>query len=306
VFTFVNEALETLTDWSTDDFVGKPFSDFIHPEDLPLTMERFSRVLGGENVPSREVRLRMKSGVMKSFEYTSSRMVQKGKVVGIWGVARDITDRKRIEEDRRNLVALREREGISRWLHDDLGADLYNIILLADSIQKQEPGSSVFTQQIDWITETSRKSLASIRNYLDFSSQTGFSFEGLVAHMEKYGKSLLNPLGIQFDFGQEGNMGGCSLSGVQTFSIYLIFKESLTNIVKHARASSVTVSVSMKEGRLGLVIEDDGKGFTADAVLSGKFGTTNLRARADELGADLHVDTSPRKGTRVDFSLPLQ
>jgi signal transduction histidine kinase len=233
-------------------------------------------------------------------------MIRKGEVVGLWGVARDVTDRKRIEDDRRNLIALREREGISRWLHDNLGADLYNIILLADSIRKQGAGSPVFTQQIDWITETSRKSLASIRNYLDFASQTAFSFEGLVAHMEKYGKSLLNTLGIQFHFVREGDMTRCSLSGIQTFSIYLIFKESLTNIVKHARASRVTVSVSVRGGRLGLAIEDDGKGFTADAVLSGKFGTTNLRARADELGADLYVDTSPRKGTRVDFSLPLQ
>jgi PAS domain S-box-containing protein len=306
IFTFVNGAIETLTGWSTDDVVGKPFSDIIHPEDLPLVRERFRRVLGGENMPGNELRLRMKSGEMKNFEYTSSRLVRKGEVVGVWGVATDVSDRKRIAEDRRNLIALREREGISRWLHDNLGADLYNIILLADSIQKQEPGSSVFTQQIDWITETSRKSLASIRNYLDFASQTGFSFEGLVAHMEEYGKSLLNPLGIQFHFEQEGDMARCSLSGVQTFSIYLIFKESLTNIVKHARASRVTVSVSVREGRLELAIEDDGKGFTADAVLSGKFGTTNLRVRADELGADLRVDTSPRKGTRVELSLSLQ
>jgi PAS domain S-box-containing protein len=306
VFTFVNGAIETLTGWSTDDVVGKPFSDIVHPEDLPLVRERFKRVLGGENMPDNELRLKMKSGTMKNFEYTSSRLFRKGEVIGVWGVARDVSDRKRVEEDRLNLIALREREGISRWLHDNLGADLYNIILLADSIQKQEPGSSVFTQQIDWITETSRKSLASIRNYLDFASQTGFSFEGLVAHMEEYGKSLLNPLGIQLHFEQEGDMARCGLSGVQIFSIYLIFKESLTNIVKHARASRVTVSVSVKEGRLELAIEDDGKGFTADAVLSGKFGTTNLRARADELGADLRVNTSPRKGTRVDFSLPLQ
>ena len=63
--------------------------------------------------------------------------------------------------------------------------------------------------------------------------------------------------------------------------------------------------VSHREGRLGIRVEDNGKGFTADAVLSGSFGTNNLRARADEMGADLRVDTTPLKGTRVDFSLPL-
>jgi PAS domain S-box-containing protein len=305
VFTFANRALETLTDWSVEEFLGRPFSEFIHPGDLPVVRGRFARILDGENLPDSEVRLRMKSGETRSFEYSSSRLLRKGELAGIWGVARDITDRKRIEEDRRNLVALKEREGISRWLHDNLGADLYNIILLTDSIQKQEPGSAVLQQQLDWITETSRKSLASIRNYLDFSNQTGFTFEGLVAHMEEYGKSLLNPLGTQFIFGTEGDMSACNLSGVQTFSIYLIFKESLTNIVKHARASTVEVLISHRAGKLDISIEDNGKGFAADAVLAGSFGTTNLRTRADEMGADLRVDTSPLKGTRVAFSLPL-
>jgi len=305
VFTFVNKALETLTDWSTEEFLGRHFSEFIHPADLPLVVGRLARVLAGENLPDVEVRIRMKSGGSRNFEYSSSRLLRKGEIAGLWGVARDVTERKRIEEDRRNLVALKEREGISRWLHDNLGADLYNIILLTDSIQKEEPGSTVLKQQLDWVTETSRKSLASIRNYLDFSNQTGFTFEGLVAHMKEYGRSLLNPLGMQFTFDTEGDMSTCSLSGVQTFSIYLIFKESLTNIVKHARASRVDVLVVHREERLGISIEDNGKGFTVDAVVSGSFGTSNLRARADEMGADLRVDTTPLKGTRVEFSLPL-
>jgi PAS domain S-box-containing protein len=303
-FTFVNNALETLTDWSIEDFLGRHFSELIHPADLPVVVGRFARILDGEDLPDGEVRLRMKAGGSKSFEYSTNRLLRKGELAGLWGVARDVTERKKIEEDRRNLVALKEREGISRWLHDNLGADLYNIILLTDSIQKQEPGSTV-QQQLDWITETSRKSLASIRNYLDFSNQTGFTFEGLVAHMKEYGRSLLKPLGMQFTFDSEGDMSACNLSGVQTFSIYLIFKESLTNIVKHARASRVDVMVSHREGRLGISIEDNGKGFTADSVVSGSFGTNNLRARADEMGADLRVDTTPLRGTRVDFSLPL-
>ena len=126
-----------------------------------------------------------------------------------------------------------------------------------------------------------------------------------MAHMQEYGRSLLNPLGMQFTFDTEGDMSACNLSGVQTFSIYLIFKESLTNIVKHARASRVGVMVSHREGTLRISIEDNGKGFAADAVVSGSFGTSNLRARADEMGADLRVDTTPLRGTRVDFSLPL-
>ena len=71
-------------------------------------------------------------------EYSTVPLVKEGRVSSILGIARDITGRKRAEEDRRNIATLREREEISRWLHDHIGADLYNIILIVDSIQRKD------------------------------------------------------------------------------------------------------------------------------------------------------------------------
>jgi signal transduction histidine kinase len=124
--------------------------------------------------------------------------------------------------------------------------------------------------------------------------------------MEKYGRSLLTPLGMEFAFSRRGNMDLCVLSGLQSFSIYLIFKESLTNIVKHARAGRVDVTVSVGKDLLTMKVVDDGEGFSPEGVLSGQYGTTNLRARAEELGADLRIITASREGTKVEFTMPLR
>jgi PAS domain S-box-containing protein len=306
-FIFLNPAFEKLTGFAREEWLGRPFSEFIHPDDLPLLQDRLRKVLEGEVLMENEVRGLSKSGAYELvIEYSTVPLVKEGRVASILGIARDITGRKRAEDDRRNIATLREREEISRWLHDHIGADLYNIILIVDSLQRKAPDGPVLDQQLEWISETSRKSLASIRNYLDFVSQVGASLQDLVGHMERYGKSLLGPLGTEFTFAAEGDSACTALTGLKAFSFYLIFKESLTNIIKHARARKVEAKVVVDADRLVMSIEDDGEGFAAEGVVAGHYGTANIRARAEEMGAELKIDTTPQRGTRVHFSLPLK
>ncbi len=77
-FTFVNKALETNSDWSREDWLGEHFSRFIHPDDMPMVMERMKRIAGGEVLPSNEVRIMMKSGEVREFEYTTSILMRHG------------------------------------------------------------------------------------------------------------------------------------------------------------------------------------------------------------------------------------
>jgi PAS domain S-box-containing protein len=240
-FIFLNPAFEKLTGFVPEEWLGRPFSEFIHPDDLPLLKERMVKVLEGEVLMENEVRSLSKSGEYDLvIEYSTVPLVTEGRVTSILGIARDISGRKRAEGDRRNIATLREREEISRWLHDHIGADLYNIILIVDSVQRKAPAGPVLDQQLEWISETSRKSLASIRNYLDFVSQVGSTLKDLVDHMEKYGGSLLSPLGTEFTFVLEGDLSRPVISGLKAFSFYLIFKESLTNIIKHASPLKMT------------------------------------------------------------------
>jgi len=102
--TSLNPAFEKITGWSRTDWIGKPFSSILHPDDLPSALRAFHRALSGEVSPTLELRVRTRSGEYLVGEFIMPPLIADGKVVGISGVARDITERKRAEEKLRELM----------------------------------------------------------------------------------------------------------------------------------------------------------------------------------------------------------
>jgi signal transduction histidine kinase len=86
-----------------------------------------------------------------------------------------------------------------------------------------------------------------------------------------------------------------------------IVQEALHNVVKHARATSVAVSVSRRGDRAVLLIEDDGKGFTpsAGSATGGRFGLLTMRERAELAGGEIEIESSPGHGTSIYVRIPL-
>jgi PAS domain S-box-containing protein len=99
--TSLNPAFETTTDWSRTEWIGKPLPSIVHPDDWPLALEMFQRLLHGETPPLHEVRFRSKSGEYRVGEFMITPHIQHGTMVGILGVGRDITERKWVEAELR-------------------------------------------------------------------------------------------------------------------------------------------------------------------------------------------------------------
>jgi signal transduction histidine kinase len=86
--------------------------------------------------------------------------------------------------------------------------------------------------------------------------------------------------------------------------LFGIGREALANSVKHSGASTTWVRVQALPGRVQLEIEDDGRGFDAEAAFAGHFGLESMRARAAEIGGRLTISTAPGKGTVVRVETP--
>jgi len=95
---FLSRGFGLLTGWAEGDWVGRTFAELVHPEDLPRAAERYKAICRGERVPPIELRIRSQSGEYRLGEIHSAPLVERGRVVGEIGIARDITDRKRAEE----------------------------------------------------------------------------------------------------------------------------------------------------------------------------------------------------------------
>jgi len=99
VLTFLNPAFEKVTGWSRSEWIGKPFAGLCHPDSLPLASQTFEAALRGETTGPYELRILSKSGEYVVGEFTSAPLIEKGAIVGEFGVARDITARKKAEAE---------------------------------------------------------------------------------------------------------------------------------------------------------------------------------------------------------------
>jgi PAS domain S-box-containing protein len=117
--TLLNPAFERITGWSRAEWLGKPFMPLVHPDDLTLAMETFQHVSRGEPSPPYELRILSKSGEYLIGEFTSFPYIEKRKVIGEFGIARDITERKRAEE------AVRKSEEKYRGLTENINLGIY-------------------------------------------------------------------------------------------------------------------------------------------------------------------------------------
>ncbi len=136
--TSLNPAFENVTGWSCTEWIGKPLSSLVDPDDWPLAVEMFECMMRGETPPIHEVRVCKKSGGSFIGEFTITPDIEHGKVVGVLGVGRDITMRKRAEE------VLRESEAKYRTLVGRLQEGVYQSDIEGNYITLNQAGVEIF------------------------------------------------------------------------------------------------------------------------------------------------------------------
>jgi signal transduction histidine kinase len=195
---------------------------------------------------------------------------------------------------------LMEKEKILRDLHDGIGGIATNISLLADLAQKATTLDAV-RKTLATISELSREELVEIRNYMSCLDAREMTWGLLSAELGCQGKSVIEAHGMAFDLAATVEGASDRPGSLLWLNLIRIYKEALTNIVKHARANSVRVELRVDRDRLVLAIADDGRGLHEE---TGKGrGLANMKTRGQEIGGALTVTSG--NGTAVRLVLPL-
>src|SRR5216117_2432313 len=97
----LNPAFETITGWRREQWVGRPFERLVHPEDLPLALELLGRVVRGELRPASQFRVGTAKGDYRVGEFSATPQLHEGRLVGILGIGRDVTERVQLEQQLR-------------------------------------------------------------------------------------------------------------------------------------------------------------------------------------------------------------
>ncbi|HEX8949348.1 MAG TPA: ATP-binding protein [Dissulfurispiraceae bacterium] len=224
-------------------------------------------------------------------------------LISVLGISRThLWERLRGREFRMRLMHYRERENLCRSLHDSLSSDLFNITLLSD-IEKVHLREHEAAARLSLISETSRRGLENIRDFLFSADKEGPSVGDLLERMHDYGNRLLENSRIKFAVTKAVHGKPCRLPPLHSFDIFLIYKEALMNVIKHAKAGRVHVLVNTNSKELEMIIEDDGIGFDPAGPLHEQYGLSNMRARAGEIGGTLAVQSKPGRGTRITLAV---
>jgi signal transduction histidine kinase len=156
-------------------------------------------------------------------------------------------------------------------------------------------------RKLETISDLAYEGLAEIKGFLTSLDHREITWHALEAELRIRGNALLQPHGIQFTMkaSQDGVLG--QPGSLVWLNLFRIYKEALTNTIKHSKAKSVAVRLDIRHDRLDLRVCDDGRGIGA-AATSGR-GMTSMRKRAEEIGASLSVVSE--KGTEVHVRLPL-
>ncbi len=211
-----------------------------------------------------------------------------------------------IDSDRRRklAIAMTERERLMRDLHNSVSQKLYGLVTTTEAAQAAlEAGSNVDpAQEFARIGENARQAVKEMRLFLYQMQQIDIEKDGLVSVLHHRLSAVEGRADIKARLltAEEA----ISLSSDKEMTLYYIAQEALNNVLRHARAKSVLVT--LKQGRKNVILEifDDGVGFDLKKVDRAGLGLQNMRERTAQMSGTLKIATKPNEGTKIVVTVP--
>lgn len=204
-----------------------------------------------------------------------------------------------------------ERRRVARELHDHVGQFLTAMIMRLGSAEAIAAGGECppgLRKGLEELQDLASRTVDDVRRITVDLRPSVLDDMGLVPALSWYAEVFLGPAGITVDQAADGLHD--RLPAHVEVAVFRIVQEAFTNIIKHARASAVTLRLARADGTLTGLVRDNGAGFDASAALGGRRGRASvgllgMRERATLLGGALAITSAPGAGTEVRFSIPL-
>ena len=316
-YVMVNSACARFVGTSPKDMVGRTDHDLFEPETADCIVEVDRRVMeSGETWTADETA--SAAGVTRTYSTTKRPYRDAaGAVTGVFGIARDITERRRSEETlrqqaerlqalSRRLVAVQEEERrrMARELHDEIGQMLTGLHIVLEA----DPQASA---------EAMRKKLSDGRPLIDglLTRVRDLSFGlrpalldhlGLLPALLRLFEHYTQQTGVRVDCRHEG-LDRRFETELET-AAYRIVQEALTNVARHAAVKEAMVRLWVEHEVLAVQVQDHGAGFDPSAVPADgdHCGLAGVYERVTLLGGELLVESEPGAGTQLTASFPLR
>jgi len=205
----------------------------------------------------------------------------------------------------------RERSRIAADLHDEIGANLTHISILSTLAAKQETNSEISHQHNAEVTSVARQTIQAFDEILWSVNPKNDTLKSLSHFICRRTEEILAPAKILYHFSLDEAIPDSTVSPQRRHGLLLAVKEALHNILKHAKATRVEVTCTVKNGQFVVIVSDNGCGFDPAALPVGMKGRKgqgieNMRRRLKDLGGECSIEHQPEGGTQIIFRLPVE
>ena len=313
---YLNKEFEKIVGWKTEEVQDIDMMEKVYPD--PDYRKQAREYMLKASTAWREFRVQSKSGKIINSEWSNIRL-DDGTQIGI-GI--DITKHKQAEEGLKKYHAdlkrlstqliyaqEAERKRISQELHDEIGQALTAVkINLATIVsQFQSDIAPAMMERLAETTDLTDNLLDQVQNISLDLRPSMLDDLGLVPTLRWYIKRFEKRTNIKTQF-KTVNLKERLHHEIET-SIYRIVQEALTNVVKYAEADLVNINLKGKKTGIELLIEDNGRGFDLEKVISSPpsshgIGLLGIQERIAMLKGTTQLLTQPKIGTKIIINIP--
>lgn len=210
---------------------------------------------------------------------------------------------------RREMVRLKqqraleqERLRIAHDIHDDLGARVTQISLLSAMSQSNHAFPEKARADFDRISKMSRELVAALYETVWAVSPENDNLEALGSYLSQMANKLCEQTPLRCRFDMMRLPPDVQLSSQTRHNICMAVKEAIHNVIKHARASEITIRMTFADRELHISIQDNGRGFDPQTKTDGN-GLSNMRQRLNNIGGQCTVESRPGNGATVSIRI---
>jgi ligand-binding sensor domain-containing protein/signal transduction histidine kinase len=230
-------------------------------------------------------------------------------LASILGVSFFYAARRRI---RRKLELLeqqhaieKERRRIAQDMHDQLGAGLTQISLLGEFARRHQVQNGGAASHVDRICDVTRELAQTVDEIVWAVNPRNDALNKLAVYLAAYAEDFFHATSIRCRLAIPAGLPAIPLAAEMRHNVFLVVKEAMNNVVKHAHASEARLQLALEQNTLLITVADDGEGFDLEKTDPSRNGLNNMRERLKEIGGTLEVSSAPGKGTRISLSVPL-
>jgi PAS domain S-box-containing protein len=301
-----NHGAEQLYGWRREEVLGQ-LPPNIPSDRLEETRELWRIVLDhGHPIANHESERLTRDGArVPTLSSMSPLRDENGAVIGMMGIAKDLSALKAVEQQRHMLSRLAERESLAMDLHDNTIQALHGAVLLLSAVERQTDADLEFMRTAArQVREQLSDAIEQLRNRVLSLSSSCDRQPRLAAGLDRLVQQVRSNVQIRVDVDVDTCLEPL-MTPEQVEDVLALASEALFNAVRHADASAVALHLTRRNQSAVLVVADDGVGFDTSCRGASGNGLRNMSARARRMQAHFSVTSAPGAGTRVRVEIPV-